>query len=150
ELKFAGIISSFQERQTKTGKPFGKFVLEDFVSSYEFVLFGDDYVQFRKYLGQDFFLYCVGKVITPRWKTNGEPEIKFQKMELLSEIRDKMTKKINLKLDVQNINNKLIDKLDGILNQSKGNCQVTLTAFDSKEKLISEMVVKRNGVRLTN
>jgi DNA polymerase-3 subunit alpha len=29
---------------TKTGKPFGTFVLEDYNESYEFALFGEDYV----------------------------------------------------------------------------------------------------------
>ena len=45
---------------TKTGKPFGTFVLEDYNESYEFALFGDDYVKFRNLMVDGYFLHIKG------------------------------------------------------------------------------------------
>ena len=39
ELRSGGIITAFNERFTKNGKPFGSFVIEDYSGKKEFVLF---------------------------------------------------------------------------------------------------------------
>src|SRR5207253_1783509 len=44
EVIVAGIVTDVQHRTSKTGKPFGIFTLEDYMGSFEFILFGEDYV----------------------------------------------------------------------------------------------------------
>lgn len=55
EIAVAGMVVSVQNLMTKTGKPWGKFVLEDYNGTHEFALFGKDYENFRKYLFADYF-----------------------------------------------------------------------------------------------
>ena len=50
EIAVAGMVVSVQNLITKTGKPWGKFVLEDYNGTHEFALFSKDYENFRKYL----------------------------------------------------------------------------------------------------
>ena len=56
------MVVGVQNLMTKTGKPWGKFKLEDYNGGHEFALFGKDYENFRKYLFPDYFLFVRGRV----------------------------------------------------------------------------------------
>jgi DNA polymerase-3 subunit alpha len=58
---FAGMIRSLEAKVTKTGKPFGVLVLEDFTGSSEVVLWGESFVPAR-----DEGLLEVGKIVKMR------------------------------------------------------------------------------------
>jgi DNA polymerase-3 subunit alpha len=62
ELCVGGLVSNVQHKMTKTGKPFGTFVLEDYFDSYEFALFGEDYIKFRNLLVNGYFLQLRGVI----------------------------------------------------------------------------------------
>jgi DNA polymerase-3 subunit alpha len=47
EIRIGGLVTNAQHKMTKTGKPFGTFVLEDYNESYEFALFGEDYIPIK-------------------------------------------------------------------------------------------------------
>ena len=60
-FSFAGMIRSLEAKVTKTGKPFGVLVLEDFTGSSEVVLWGESFVPAR-----DEGLLEVGKIVKMR------------------------------------------------------------------------------------
>ena len=41
----------------KNGKPYGSVVIEDFTDSYNFLFFSDDYVKFKNFFEEGWFLY---------------------------------------------------------------------------------------------
>ena len=83
---------------TKTGKPFGTFVLEDYNDSYEFALFGDDYIKFRNLLVDGYFLHIKGN-IEEKFRQKDNWDLRIASMSLLSEMRDKLTKSMTVCLD---------------------------------------------------
>ena len=87
ELAVAGMVVNVQNLVSKTGKPWGKFTLEDYNGTREFVLFGKDYENFRKFLFPDYFLFVRAKV-QPRPYNDKELELKIVSMMQLSEVRD--------------------------------------------------------------
>ena len=86
EIAVAGMVVSVQNLITKTGKPWGKFVLEDYNGTHEFALFSRDYENFRKYLFSDYFLFVRGRV-QPKPYNDKELEFKIISMVQLSEMR---------------------------------------------------------------
>ena len=50
ELLMGGIVNNVIERVSKSGRPWGAFTLNDYSGSFEFRLFGNDYVNLRNYL----------------------------------------------------------------------------------------------------
>lgn len=86
------MVVSVQNLMTKTGKPWGKFVLEDYNGTHEFALFGKDYENFRKYLFADYFLFIRGRV-QPKPYNDKELEFKIISMVQLSEMRDTMIRR---------------------------------------------------------
>ena len=87
EIAVAGMVVSVQNLMTKTGKPWGKFKLEDYNGTHEFALFGKDYENFRKYLFSDYFLFVRGRV-QPKPYNDKELEFKIISMvQLLGDAR---------------------------------------------------------------
>ena len=98
EIAVAGMVVSVQNLMTKTGKPWGKFVLEDYNGTHEFALFGKDYENFRKYLFSDYFLFIRGRV-QPKPYNDKELEFKIISMVQLSEMRrNTMIKEMHVQL----------------------------------------------------
>ena len=57
------MVADLQHRTSKNGKGFGFLTLEDYDGSYEFKLFGDDYLNYQKYMISGAFLYVKFKVV---------------------------------------------------------------------------------------
>ena len=69
EVSFGGIVTAVQERISKNGNPFCFFKIEDLKGNAEIALFGNDYVNFNKYIGPDRFIFIKGKV-QAKWGGN--------------------------------------------------------------------------------
>lgn len=135
-LAFAGLVTSSEHRTTKTNKPYGVLEVEDYTGSQRFFLFGDDYVKHREYLENNYFVFIRGTVDKKRWsKDPNDIEMKITSIELLNEVRDKMTKKVTISLDINELNSDLVEELSGIIESSVGNCPLELEVADRKEKM---------------
>lgn len=129
DVTVGGIVSSFQIRTTKTGNPFCIFKLEDYAGSMEMALFGEDFVKFSAYIQTGHFLFVKGKIQT-RWKSDDQYEFKITSMQLLSEVREKLTKEIRLQLDLELLDGDLVSKLNQAVQDYPGSCALTVSVFD--------------------
>ncbi len=77
EYKVGGIVSMVEHRLTKTGRPFGKLILEDYTGKFEFMLWSDDYLKFKSFLMPGLFLFVEGSVLRKSW---GEQNLEAQKV----------------------------------------------------------------------
>ena len=131
DLNFGGMLSEVAHRTTKNGKPFGTFFMEDYDHSERFFLFGDDYVKFKDYLVNDWFLFVGGKVQQKKYaKTEDELEFKIHSVELLADVREKKAKRIQLKIDLSLLNDHIVDGLTELVQQHPGPCGITLEIKD--------------------
>jgi len=115
EVCVGGLVSNVQHKMTKTGKPFGTFVLEDYNESYEFALFGEDYVKFRNLMVNGYFLHIKGN-IEEKFRQKDNWDLRITVMSLLSEMRDKLTKSLTVALDLNAINGQLMNEIQNIVN----------------------------------
>jgi DNA polymerase III subunit alpha len=149
DLRLAGIVTGLQHRTTKTGKPFGSLTLEDYSGSFQFMLFGDDYMKFKNYMVDGAFLYIRGKSTEQKWGNRG-PEFKIQSIDLLHDIREKLCKSIHLSIATHHVNEELISFLEDVLTSHKGQCQVKLNIVDTEENIVVEMLAKRFRINPEN
>jgi len=110
ELSIGGLMGTVQHRMTKTGKPFGTFVLEDYNESYEFALFGDDYIKFRNLMSDGYFVHIKGN-IEEKFRQKDNWDLRIATISLLSEMRDKFTKTLTVHIDLHNLNSQLLQGL---------------------------------------
>ncbi|MEJ5994315.1 DNA polymerase III subunit alpha [Pedobacter sp. Du54] len=154
DLVVGGLVVIASQRITKTGKPFGTFIFEDYDDSCEIALFGDDFLKFKQFLTEGYFLQIRGRV-GERFKKEGDWEFKVTSIDLLSELRDKLTKCITIQVPIEEINDDLMAKIDIILKENKEsterhNCKLNFEVYDRELNLKLELPSKSLKINPNN
>lgn len=149
DIKVIGIVSSVNHRMSKNGKPYGSFVIEDFTGSYEFTLFGENYLNFKKYMDPEYFLYIKGK-IENRWNKEDDFEFRINSIEMLQEIRDKYIKNVSLEIELEKLNNELITKIFDNIKVNSGSTILNFIVSNKKEQMALSMRSTKFKVDVTN
>ena len=149
EIKVAGIVTQVQARTSKTGKPFALFGIEDYNGSIELALFGEDYLKNQHFLAVGQYVYVRGRV-QERYGQVGTWELKVSQLQLLGDIRDKMVKKLEIKIDVQRVDAALLNALQQLIQANSGNCELRINLFDRAEKIDIDTVSRRYKVNPGN
>ncbi len=148
EMRMAGIVTEAQHRVSKTGKPYGVLTVEGYEESYRIMLFSDDYIKYKSYLSLGWFLYLRGRVQKRQW--NDELEFKISGMELLSDVREKLTSCLSIEVDYQKVNTEFLDILKILEKEKAGKCKLELKLIDNEKKQTVEMKSRSMMVKLTN
>ncbi|GGG96000.1 DNA-directed DNA polymerase [Polaribacter pacificus] len=153
-LSFAGIISDVQHRVSKVGKGWGLFTVEDYNESYEFRIFGEDYLKFRHFLVPNSFLF-LRITINQGWTNKetgvvGEPRMQFTDIKLLHDTMDNLCKKITLQLPLQQVNPEQIKKLQHLFVGNNGKQSVHFTIYDKKEQIELNLPSRNTKIKITN
>ena len=144
-LFVAGIVTKVEHKISKNGKPYGNVVIEDFSDPYNFIFFSEDYVKFKNFFEEGWFLFLNGKMKN-KWNNPDELEFKVDNISLLSKTREKHVKELHIKLDIENINKNLIDELNKNFDSAKGgNCHLKVTVLSRNNgKNISVDMISRD------
>jgi DNA polymerase-3 subunit alpha len=154
ELVVGGLVLLSSQRMTKTGKPFGTIVFEDYEESCELALFGDDFVKFKQFFTEGYFLQIRGRV-GERFRKEGDWEFKITSINLLSELRDKLAKCVTLYLPLEKISDSFIDNIEAITRENKEvteqqNCQLLFEVYDGENNVNVKMPSKSVKINPTN
>ena len=147
EIAVAGMLVDVKNLTTKTGKPFGRFTLEDYNGSREFSLFSKDYENFRKYLFPDYFLFVRGKV-QPRPYNDSELEFKIISMVQLAELRDTMIRELTVQLPIEEVTASFIRDFTERVQGAKGSTLLRLNIFDREQGVTVNLYSKTHKVSL--
>ena len=154
DLVIGGLVSACRHGTTKTGKPFGSFMFEDYGETFEIALFGEDYIKLKQYLVIGLFLQVRG-IVTERFKQKDNWEFKVNSIVLLSELRDKMSKCLTIQLPLTELSKTFMNKIDEIVrinsdhNESR-NCQLKFMIMDYDEETTLEMPSKSVRINPSN
>ncbi len=148
EIVTAGMVTNVQHMTTKTGKPFGRFTMEDYNGSYQFVLFDKDYENFRRYLYNDYYLLIRGKVKPKMWNDK-EFELKITSMMQLSEAQETLVREMTLTLPVKEITQDLVENLTEKVKSSQGNIMFRIKVVDPESEVSLGLYSKTMKVNLT-
>ena len=150
-LKIGGMVTNFRNGTSKAGNPYGIFTLEDYVGAFEFALFGNNYVDFGKYMIKDLYLY-INAIVQEKGadykykkpsdqNATKEIELKIQKIELFRDVKEKLIEKLTLTIPLQQIDEDFADELTDLIFTNKGNVNVYIHIIDenspNKVKLFS-------------
>jgi len=149
DIKVAGIVSTIEHRTSKTGNPFGSFVLEDYTDSYKFTLFGKDYIDLKKYFTTGYTLFINGKV-QGRYNNKEELEFKISNIQMLSEIKGKMVKSLALKIPLDNLDENIIEEIQQLAEKNKGTADLRFLVYDPQTKVWVQMFSRSYRVEVNN
>ncbi len=133
-LTFGGIITNVQHRIAKNGKGWGSFTLEGYDESYEFKIFGEEYGKFKHFFIQNNFTF-IRVLVKEGWADKetgkkGEPRMQFMLVHYLQDVLQLFAKKLILSLNVNQLNEALILKLNQTFQANKGDNTVTFEVLE--------------------
>ena len=151
ELGLAGVVTSVQAMTSKTGRPWGKFTLEDYNGGVrEFALFGKDYEQFRPMMYPNYFLFIKGKVQPRPYGDNPELEFKILSMTQLSQVRDELIKELHIVIPVEELTSSFTQEFSQVVQSNKGNTVLRISLVNRAEGVTLNMFSKRYKVAMTS
>ena len=133
-LSFGGIITNVQHRVAKNGKGWATFVLEGYDESYEFKIFGEEYMKSRHYLIPNSFTYM--KVLVKEgWADKetgkkGEPRLQFMDFKILQDVLGIFAKKLIIHLNINDLHADFIHRLSAVFQENKGDNTVTFEVLE--------------------
>ena len=154
EAVVGGIIANAVHRVSKNGKPFGAFVIEDYSDSYEIAVFGEDYVKFKGYLQDGYFVQIRG-LVQERFKQVGNWGFEIKNIQLLSDLREKLAKSFTIQIALQQLNEQVVKLIDDLVNSSVeegevASCSLKFKVVDVQENISVEMPAKTLKIKVTN
>ena len=153
EITVAGVITEVEHKVSRQGKGWGLFVLEDYVDSYNFRIFGEEYLRFKHFLNLNNFLYVKIKIIegwlNKETGLRGDPRIQYNNFKLLQDVVKTFAKKISIQLKLQDINEKKIESIKQLLDQHEGTHSLGFVVYDDDEKIMVEMNSEKQKVDIS-
>ncbi|SEE14700.1 DNA polymerase III, alpha subunit [Tenacibaculum sp. MAR_2010_89] len=152
-LTFAGIVTDVQHRVSKAGKGWASYIVEDYNDSFEFRVFGEEYLKFKHFLVPNSFLF-VKTMIKPGWTNKegvkGDPRVSFTDFNLLHDIMDKMCKKITITMPLDKVKEDIIKDLQHLFATNKGSQGLNFTIWDADEKIELNLPSRTTKIKISN
>ncbi|XCF06200.1 DNA polymerase III subunit alpha [Tamlana crocina] len=152
ELVFGGVVTDVQHRVSKQGKGWALFTIEDYTDSYEFRIFGEEYLKFRHFLMLNNFVF-VKTFVREGWvnKDTGkrsDPRLQFNNFQLLHDVMEQYAKKLSIQLDIRDLSEEKVKALKELISLYPGSKALNFLVYDTKEKMKLNMSSRRQKVNV--
>ncbi len=146
-FRIAGLVIDVQHRVTKTGKNFGSFVIEDFSSKSDFILWSEDYVRFQNYLekGQNIL---INGYFRARYNRSDEFEFKITSMSLLETVKQTLTKNIEINLTPTAVTPDFVGFFEKNMKKHPGKSGLKFNIIEPVENLKVTLVAYEKGFEM--
>ncbi|WP_130735790.1 DNA polymerase III subunit alpha [Flavobacterium sp. J27] len=132
-ISIGGIITKVEHRVAKNGKGWGMFTLEGYDETYEFRIFGEEYLKFRHFLIQNNFTF-IKLVVKEGWVNaegkKGDPRLQFIEVKMLQDVLTTFAKKLILQFSITDLSEHLIQALYDLFTKEKGENTVTIEVME--------------------
>lgn len=152
EFTMGVVVSDVQHRVSKNGKGWAIFTVEDYNESYEFKIFGEEYLKHRHFLMINNFVR-VRLFIKEGWTNKdtgkkGEPRIQFRDFSLLHDVIEENAKKLTIQLNVEELSDQQIISLQELFHIHKGDHLLNFVVYELQEKIKLHMPSRRQKVKI--
>ncbi len=128
-IKIAGIVTKAEHRISKKGTGYGSFILEDYFGNFEFVLFSEDYLDFKNRLEVGQMVYIKASNQTFRDGSGGS-RFKIQSVQQLASAGHTVAESLLLKMPLYSIDSDRIERLKRVIESQKGNTHLKIVLLD--------------------
>ena len=127
--------------------------MEDYTDSFEFRIFGEEYLKFRHFLVKNSFVY-VKAFVREGWmdKDTGkksDPSLQFNSFQLLHDVMDIYAKKLSIQLDIKDLQEHRIKVLKDLIKMHKGDHALNFVVYDNEETLKLSMPSRKQKVKIS-
>jgi DNA polymerase-3 subunit alpha len=154
ELSFAGVITDVHHRVSKNGKGWALFSIEDYTDSFEFRIFGEEYLKYRHFLMINSFVYIKVFVregwINRETGKKGEPRLQFNSFMMLQEVMEAYAKKLTIKLNIDELKKENILDLKQTLVAHKGDHPLSFVIYEMEDEIKVNLSSRKQKVQITS
>ena len=153
EITFGGVVTDVQHRVSKQGKGWALFMVEDYTDSYEFRIFGEEYLKYRHFLVKNSFVY-VKSFVREGWVNRetgkkSDPRLQFNSFQLLHDVMDTYAKKLSVQLEITDLDEQRIAKLQDLFRIHIGNHALNFVIYDHKEEIKLNLPSRKQKVKIS-
>jgi len=153
DITFGGVVTDVQHRVSKQGKGWTLFTIEDYTDSYEFRIFGEEYLKHRHFLMINSFVH-VKVFVREGWVNRdtgkkSDPRLQFNSFQLLHDVMDKYVRKLSIQLNIRELESEKIQKLKGLIAMHPGSHLLDFVVYDNKEQIKLEMTSRRQKIKVS-
>jgi DNA polymerase-3 subunit alpha len=151
EITLGGMVTNAREAMTKTGKPFGAVMLEDYSDSYKLMLFGKDYVDYSKFFKEGYSLLIKARVQPRKYGNNpDELEVRISKVMMLADAREEL-KMVSLKVPLLSIDDNFVEELSAFVSDGKEKgVALKVMVYDAAENKYINLATRNIKINLSN
>ncbi|UOX34631.1 DNA polymerase III subunit alpha [Flavobacterium sediminilitoris] len=132
-ISIGGIITKVEHRVAKNGKGWAMFTLEGYDESFEFRIFGEEYLKFRHFLIQNNFTF-LKLVVKDGWTNQegkkGDPRVQFVAIQYLQDVLTTFAKKIILQFNVLELQENMIQSLFELFKREAGDNPISIEVME--------------------
>lgn len=152
ELTFGGVITDVQHRVSKNGRGWAAFTVEDFEESFEFRMFGEEYLKFRHFLIPNSFVH-MRVFVKEGWVNRdtgkkGDPRLQFNNFMQLQDVMETYSKKLTINLDLQEVQAERIEEIKDLLYEYRGDHTLYFYVFETAEQIGLTMPSRKKKVKI--
>lgn len=138
EIAFAGIVTQANHKIGKNGKPYGSFMVEDYMDSLLLFLYAEDYLKFKHLLEPNLFVYVKARVES-RYDAPDQLRIRVNSMMLLQDVMEKMSKTLILNLMLSEVSKEQITSILELAKTCKGSSRLRIRVVDPTDDIAVEL-----------
>ncbi len=146
EVTLGGIVNLSREGQTRTGKPYGIFRVEDYSGTGEIALFGDDWAKWRGYIVNNSTLFITARVEPKRWDPTSF-ELRIGNIEFLSDVKDRKIESLTVGIRLEALDDKTTNDLSQMLKESNGPVALFFKILDGNTQ--SNVLLQATGRKIS-
>jgi DNA polymerase-3 subunit alpha len=148
-FRLVALVSSADHRTAQNGNKFGRFMLEDYSGKVEVTLFKEDYLRFSPLLAPGTALYITG-YLKARFGRD-EYEFKMSSVSLAENIKESLTKQLQIELHPADVSEELIRFLSGNLKMNRnGSTTLRLVVKDPRQNMRISLATGTNSFRMND
>ncbi|MBR4381746.1 MAG: DNA polymerase III subunit alpha [Bacteroidaceae bacterium] len=139
ELTFGGMVVGLRKGVSKKGDPYGIVRIEDFTGNAEIPFWRNDWAVYQGFVQEKMLVLIHAKLEPSKWKPENL-ELKINKVELLSDVKDNVIQKFTITLPLKVIDESLVESLAEVCRLHPGNADLCMKIQDTDSKMAVDMV----------
>ena len=139
ELTFGGMVVGLRKGVSKKGDPYGIARIEDFTGNAEIPFWRNDWAVYQGFVQEKMLVLIHAKLEPSKWKPENL-ELKMNKVELLSDVKDNVIQKFTITLPLRVIDESLVESLAEVCRLHPGNADLYMKIQDTDSKMAVDMV----------
>lgn len=157
-LRIGGMVTAIRHGTSKAGNPYGILTIEDYEGAFEFPLFGQNYIEFSKYMLKDLYLLIVAtvqergqdrKYFKPAEEgASKEYELKIQKIDILNDVRDKLVNNLTLNMPLDHLDEEFVTDMTDMVLANKGTVNIYFNVVDNLTQSKIRLFARQYRVKL--